>query len=319
MGDATGLFLGLIAAAVWGSQDVLVAFAGRRVGGVVSAVGIVGTSCAIILTLGIVQGVRPPSDPQAFWLAATAGAISSIGFTCFYTGLRLGPISVVSPTVAVYGGLGALLAVIVLGEHPAAAQVAGAVAATVGIALVGVTVTAGSSRPRFTGPGVPFALAALVAWSVSTVILAAAIREAGWLSAGQVARPANVLVLLVMLLVVRRRGGAAREELPPLAPEPGPVVDVRPAVDGRAGRIAARLSAHPYRILVIGGALESTGFIAFTYGLQVAPAWLVALASSLGPMVTVSAGVVLFGERPRGIQWAGIALVFAGIAFVAIG
>ena len=96
-------------------------------------------------------------------------------------------------------------------------------------------------------------------------------------------------------------------------------MDVRPAVGGRAGRIAARLSAHPYRILVIGGALESTGFIAFTYGLQVAPAWLVALASSLGPMVTVSAGVVLFGERPRGIQWAGIALVFAGIAFVAIG
>ena len=88
---------------------------------------------------------------------------------------------------------------------------------------------------------------------------------------------------------------------------------------GPGARLSAVLSAHPYRILVIGGTLESIGFVAFTYGLEVAPAWLVALASSLGPMVTVAAGIALFGERPRPAQWAGIALVFAGIALVAIG
>ena len=318
MGDATGLFLGLLAACVWGTQDVLVAFAGRRVGGVVSALGIVGTSCAIIIALGILQGVVPPSDPHTFWLAAAAGVISAFGFTCFYTALRLGPISVASPTVAVYGGLGALGAVIFLGETLGPAQAVGAVAATVGIALVGVTVAAGASRPSFTGPGVPFALAALVAWSSSTIILAVAIREAGWLSAAEVARPANVLVLIVLVLVVRWRRGARPDELPPLAPEPEPVIDVG-ASSGFAGRLSARLSAHPYRILVVGGVFESIGFVAFTYGLQVAPAWLVTLASSLGPMVTVAAGILLFGERPRPVQWAGIGLVFAGIALVAIG
>ena len=325
MGDATGLFLGLLAAAVWGSQDVLVAFAGRRVGGVVSALGIVGTSSAIVLTLGILQGVVPPSDPHAFWLAAAAGVISAFGFTCFYTALRLGPISVASPTVAVYGGLGALGAVIFLGETLGPAQAVGAIAATVGIALVGVTIAAGANRPSFTGPGVPFALAALVAWSASTLILAVAIREAGWLSTAEIARPANVLVLVVLVLVVRSRRGATPDELPPLAPEPAPVIDVAAATaaagtsPGPGARLSAVLSAHPYRILVIGGALESIGFVAFTYGLQVAPAWLVALASSLGPMVTVAAGVILFGERPRRVQWAGIGLVFAGIGLVALG
>jgi drug/metabolite transporter (DMT)-like permease len=222
--------------------------------------------------------------------------------------------------VAVYGGLGALLAVVFLGESLGTAQAAGALAATVGIAFVGVSIPPGASRPRFTGPGVPFALAALVAWSVSTVVFASAIREVGWLSATMAARPANVIILLVMLAVVRRRG-ARTEDLPPLAPEPEPVIDIAatPAASRPGARLSRTLSAHPYRILLIGGVCESIGFASFAYGLQVAPAWLVALASSLGPMVTIAAGVALFGERPRAIQWTGIALVFAGIALVAIG
>jgi drug/metabolite transporter (DMT)-like permease len=317
VGEATGLLLGLLAASVWGTQDVLVAFAGRRVGGIVSAIGIVGTSMVIIFAIGLVAGVGPPSDPRLVAIAIAQGGISAIGFTAFYTALRLGPISVVSPTVAVYGGLSSLLAVVILGERPGPVQVAGAIAATVGIAFVGLTMAAGSSRPRLTGPGVPFALVALVAWSTSTIVLAIAIQGASWLSVVEVARPANLFFLAVVFLVVRRRGGR-RDDLPPLTAEPEPVIDVE-AERGVARRISDRLSAHPYRILAVGGVLETVGYAAFTYGLQIAPAWLVALASSLGPMVTVAAGVLLFGERPRPLQWAGIALVFSGIALVALG
>jgi drug/metabolite transporter (DMT)-like permease len=317
VGEATGLLLGLLAASVWGTQDVLVAFAGRRVGGIVSAIGIVGTSMVIVFAIGLVAGVGPPSDPRLVAIAIAQGGISAVGFTAFYTALRLGPISVVSPTVAVYGGLSSLLAVVILGERPGPVQVAGAIAATVGIAFVGLTMAAGSSRPKLTGPGVPFALVALVAWSTSTIVLAIAIQGASWLSVIEIARPANLTFLVVALLVVRWRGGR-REDLPPLTAEPEPVIDVE-AEHGFARRISDRLSAHPYRILALGGVLETVGYAAFTYGLQVSPAWLVALASSLGPMVTVAAGVALFGERPRPPQWAGIALVFSGIALVALG
>jgi drug/metabolite transporter (DMT)-like permease len=317
VGEATGLFLGLLAAGVWGTQDVLVAFAGRKVGGIVSAIGIVGTSMVIVFVIGLVTGVGPPSDPRIVAIAIAQGAISAVGFSCFYTALRLGPISVVSPTVAVYGGLSSLLAVVILGERPGPVQVAGAIAATVGIAFVGLQMAAGSSRPKLTGPGVPFALVALVAWSTSTIVLAIAIQGASWLSVVEVARPANLTFLFVAFLVVRWRGGR-REDLPPLTAEPEPVIDVE-AGRGMAGRISARLSAHPYRILALGGVFETVGYAAFTYGLQTSPAWLVALASSLGPMVTVAAGVLLFGERPRPLQWVGIALVFSGIALVALG
>jgi hypothetical protein len=56
------------------------------------------------------------------------------------------------------------------------------------------------------------------------------------------------------------------DDLPPLAPEPEPVIDVPHDAGGLAGRISARLGAHPYPILVVGGFLETFGFVAFTYG-----------------------------------------------------
>jgi drug/metabolite transporter (DMT)-like permease len=96
---------------------VLVAFAGRRVGGVASAAGVVGTSCLLVVAYGLATGVGPPADPRAFAFAVAAGAISSVGFATFYTALRLGPVSIVSPTAAVYGGFASLLAVVLLGER----------------------------------------------------------------------------------------------------------------------------------------------------------------------------------------------------------
>jgi len=319
----SGLALGLLAAAMWGTLDVLVAFAGRRVGGVTSAAGVVGTSCLLVLGYGLITGAAFPTDLRVVLMAAAAGAISSIGFVCFYTALRLGPVSVVSPTVAVYGGLASLLAVVVLGERPAPVQVAGAVAATIGIAVAGITFGRGTGRPRFSGPGVPFALVSLVAWSVSIVVLAQPIREAGWLQASMVTRIVNASLLVAMFLVVRRRStGIGAFDMLPLAPEPEPPIDVLAGpMGGSAARthLRDRLGAHPYALLVAAGFLETFGFVAFAYGLQIAPAWLVSLASSLGPLVTVSAGVLLFGERPRPVQWAGIGLVFCGIALVALG
>jgi len=320
----SGLALGLLAAAMWGTLDVLVAFAGRRVGGVTSAVAVVGTSCILVVGYGVASGAAFPTDPRSVLLAGAAGAISSVGFACFYTALRLGPVSVVSPTVAVYGGLASLLAVVVLGERPAPVQVAGAVAATIGIAVAGITIGRGARRPRFSGPGVPFALVSLVAWAVSIVVLAQPIREVGWLGASMVARIVNAGTLVGLYLVIRWRG-TAPADMPPLAPEPGPPIDVEAEMAGRPGAASdrvpphARLSAHPYALLVTAGFLETFGFVAFAYGLQVAPAWLVSLASSLGPTVTVTAGVILFHERPRPVQWAGIGLVFAGIGLVALG
>ena len=70
-------------------------------------------------------------------------------------------------------------------------------------------------------------------------------------------------------------------------------------------------------LLLVAGALDASGLISFAIGLSSAPTWLVGLASSFGPAVTILVAVAILGERLKPIQWAGLAGVAIGM--VAIG
>jgi drug/metabolite transporter (DMT)-like permease len=70
-------------------------------------------------------------------------------------------------------------------------------------------------------------------------------------------------------------------------------------------------------MLVVAGALDATGLISFAIGLSSAPTWLVGLASSFGPAVTILVAVAMLGERLKGIQWLG--LLGVAIGMIAIG
>jgi drug/metabolite transporter (DMT)-like permease len=68
----------------------------------------------------------------------------------------------------------------------------------------------------------------------------------------------------------------------------------------------------------VAGILDIVGFIAFAIGLQLAPTWIVGLASSFGPVVAVIVAVALWGERLRPAQWLGLAGIGVGLAAVAL-
>ena len=63
--------------------------------------------------------------------------------------------------------------------------------------------------------------------------------------------------------------------------------------------------------VVLAGILDVLGLMSFTYGLEHAETWLVGLASSFGPAVTIIVAVALLGERLRPIQWVGLAGILA--------
>ena len=54
------------------------------------------------------------------------------------------------------------------------------------------------------------------------------------------------------------------------------------------------------------------------FALNVAPAWLIGVVNPMGPIVVITAGVVLFGERLGTSQWLGIVLVSLGLVLLAI-
>src|SRR6266545_5168203 len=117
---SSGLLLGLGAALMWGLTDVAAALAGRRYGSlrVVVSTQVVGVSVGVaILLASLARGAPVPQlNGGSVALALACGLFGCIAYVGFFTALKIGPISVVSPTVSAYGGLTVVLAVLVRGE-----------------------------------------------------------------------------------------------------------------------------------------------------------------------------------------------------------
>ncbi|MEX1169638.1 MAG: DMT family transporter [Chloroflexota bacterium] len=291
-----GLLTGLGAALSWGTMDIASALAARLIGSLRVTAG-VQLICAIFLgLLAIVAGTSIPTDPAALGLSALLGLIGAGAYFAYFTGLRIGPISVVSGMVAAYGGLTVVLSVAFRGESLTPLQALGAAIATVGVIMTGVAFDAGLRGTRFAGPGVIFAVVALVLFALMAITMDIAIESADWLQVLLVSRLVIAFVSILAILAIAMAGRSSPERA-----ASGPPVPVR--------RVAV--------MLVVAGALDAAGLISFAIGLSSAPTWLVGLASSFGPAVTILVAVALLGERLKGIQWLG--LLGVAIGMVAIG
>jgi len=304
---SSGLLLGLTAALLWGLTDVTAALAARRFGSlrVVVSTQLVGVSVGVLILLASLGlGAAPPVlSTGPVLVAVVCGLFAAIAYVGFFTALKIGPISVVSPTVSAYGGLTVLLAVLIRGETLTQLQAIGAVVSTVGVMLVGLQFEGGLRGLRVVGPGVLFALVALFGFAGLTVTIADPIRQIGWLPALIAARSANATFSGVLLaLALARRAAWTERFLSPSQPASGP---------------SARLMRWPVTIVILAGLFDVIGLVAYTYGLQISQVWLVGLASSFGPVVAVLVAVLLLGERPRPVQWLGMVGIVVGISLIA--
>jgi drug/metabolite transporter (DMT)-like permease len=295
-----GLLTGLTAAVAWGTLDLLIALATRRVGSLRVTAGMQLVGAVLVAATFAITGATIPADPFVLIGGALVGLAGAGAYLSYFTGLRIGPIAVVSGVVAAYGGLTVVLAVLLRGETLSPLQGLGALLATVGVVLTGISFDQGS-RGRFASPGVIFAIVALVLFASMSIGADIVIDRAPWLTVLLVTRTSNAILSVVILVVastaLRRRSG--------------PLLATDPRVTGSAARRVVGAVA-------IAGTLDVLGLMAFAYGLEHAETWLVGLASSFGPAVTIVAAVALLGERLRPIQWVGIAGILAGLVAIAV-
>lgn len=292
-----GLLLGLVAAAGWGLTDVTAAVAGRRIPPLVLAVTAQSIGLALFVLVLVVSGRS--LGPTAAGDAALFGMIASLGYVASFAALRVGPLAVVSPVIAAWGGLTVVLSVVFRGERLGAGDWIGVLLATLGVGLVGLVLD-GGSRPRLVSRGVGFALLANLGFAIPTVGLAAPIQEVGWLPVTVISRAANVstvVVLIVVAALLARSRGAS---------------------DG--SRDAMRRGARmPLLAGIAGvGAFDALATISFSVGLEVAETWLVGLASSFGPALAVVFAVAVLGERLRPTQWLGLAALVVAVVVLAL-
>ncbi len=293
-----GLLTGLGAALAWGTMDIASALASRRIGSLLVTAGVIVVSAILLVLIALATGTGLPADPAALTPAALLGVIGAGAYFSYFTGLRVGPISVVSGVVAAYGGLTVVLAVVIRGETLTTTQAFGAAIATIGVILTGVAFDGGWRATRFAGPGVVFALAALMLFSAMAITTDIALDFAGWLQVLLVARLVNVAILGVVVIGLVILATRDRAALPGFA--------------RGSGRSRVLVT------VVAAGVLDVVGLISFAIGLEKAPTWMVGLASSFGPAVTIIVAVAFLGERLKPIQWLGLVGVAIGMVAIAI-
>lgn len=298
------LLLALLSAAMWGCTDLVTTFVGRRIGSLRVVVIAVSTSAVLAGSVAIARGALT-TDFDTTIVAGTLvlGVAAGIAYIGVFTAFRLGPLSVVSPTVSAYGALAAFLAVIFLHEHLTLAHVGGVIAVGVGISLLGLQTT-GTGRDRrasLASPGVAFALVGLLFFAIITVLLTIPIRAYGWSTAIALSRIGNLAtVWLIFFLLYKYRSHLPKWGRHDLLGE------------------GQRLDRLGFALAALVGLGDTVAFFIFAAALEQGPTWAVSLLSSLGPIIVVLGGLFGYRERLRLPQVIGLGALAVGLVLATL-
>lgn len=268
--------LAVTAALAWGCLEVVLLRAAKDLGALRLGFWLMVLGSVMIVPLALVSGPAPGVEDLT--VAVVPALVGLAGSGLYFIALRDGKLALVSPTVGTSGGIGAVLAIVVLGERLGEWAVAALCAAVVGVVL------ATSARRTGGSGGMGWAIAAAVLLGVYTVVLAVAAQQLGPLWAVAAYRVTGVVVLGSIFLVRRRPPGV--------------------------GRVAMRK-------LVGATVLETIGFITFTTALRAGPVAVVSVIMAQFATVAVLMATFLLRERLLVRQWVGVLLMLVATTVLA--
>jgi drug/metabolite transporter (DMT)-like permease len=289
---------GLLSALSWGVSTLMAAAAARLIGAlrtviIGEAAGLAGFWMLFLLGHFSLRGVG-----GSVWLLILAGMIAVLGYLALYRGLETGHVGLVSAISACYGGVIAVLSVVLLHERLTAAAVVGIAATVAGVMLAAIrhetspppdALNPATLTPvRAPAVGAVFGLAAALGYGIGGFMIGRYSVSLGWLVPVVVARGGS-MVLLLVLLATPLRG--------PAVPRPG---------RGVAWALAAGLA-------------DAAGLVFFTRGDQVGLVAVTAAVSSAYPIIPLVGGLLLFRERLQRQQAGGAVLILAGLVLLGLG
>lgn len=301
-----GVLLGLSAALGWGVADYMARFATRRVGAfrALMFMQLVGV---LVLTVCIAATGHWARFFPAFrwsiwgWIVLT-GVISVFGALALYRSFEIGVLALVSPIAASYPALTVLLSIIT-GERLTPAHAAGVAIVILGVILAALALPSPNSTPNSTSSGtatvdlsdhrrhmlrgVPWALAAALAFGVNYWILGFRVMPVfGGLASVWVIRLVSFLVLALLARPLQQSAAIPR-------------------------------GSTAWLIFFIGLA-DTAGFVANNLAFKQEEIAIATVLASLYGVVTLFFAAAFLHERLGRRQWAGVALIFVGVALVSI-
>jgi drug/metabolite transporter (DMT)-like permease len=333
------MIYGLIAAAGWGVSSVAAAQAARRMGTLAAL--LISQATGTVALLAVLAVMRPHllSLPSAtMWGLAGAGFFSLVGWLTYYRALEHGPVGIVSGAAATYGGVTALLALLVLGEPLGryvglgdALAVAGVAAAAMQAPGIRKRVRAGNGIWGAGGPGGRSGVGVVGGaggpggGSGAGVVGGAGGPGGGNAIGGGLARHgtwAGVMLAIVSAVTY----GTGAFWLGTYAASAGwlvsaLVVDIIAVTVLAAALICKRERPRAgigMSWAIAAGLAESAALVAFARGGQAGQIGITAAVSSTYPLIPLAFGLVLFRERLSALQVMGVCVAVTGLTLVSM-
>lgn len=279
------LFIGIVAALSWGVHDVCVRFASQRVGVNLAFLTVLACGLALVAPLAISFGNwQSVSGPMIAFAAASGAVYAGAGYS-LYRAFAIGPVRLVAPVIGAYPILSLAWAAI-QGRTPLPGQMIAALVVVAGIAA-GALLTRDEAEapPGSTRQALIWALIAMVGFALTFALGQVASQGGADWPPVLISRAAAFAALLIGTLMV------------------GPKL---------------KFAGAPWVLLAVMGACDALalGLVIVAGGLP-QPEFAAVSASTFG-MVTILLARVFLKERINPLQWGAVAMVFAGIGYLAL-
>ena len=275
------IFLGLTSALLYGITDFVARFANRETG--VLRTMLWGQAfLAAVLTIIVLVNCKMPTRPPGDWLVLTVSNLAVVAGTgCLYRGLSVGRLTVVSPLMACYGAIGAVLS-FATGEKFAIAALGGLLLAGAGAVL---SASSGKKADKAKSSGWLPALGAAGFYGV------------GFWMQGKYVIPAFGPIVALWIYYVTASAATALVSL------------VR--------KVDLRLASVKDGALVLGTAmLAGGGYAALAAGQTTGKIAIVTALSAASTAITVILAFLFLKEKPGIKGWIGVAGVAFGVALL---
>lgn len=279
----TTLFLGLIAAVCWGLHDITIRYLSRSVPllGALLFTLLAGLAFQAIV-LAFSNSIRLPQGP-AFWLSIGAGVTFLIASLGLYFAFQRGPVRLVSPIIGAYP-IASVLFDLLDGAAISVGQILAVLVIVAGVGVVAMLADKSGEKIPPKGPTVALSLLAALGYASTFKLGQMAAALDGGLQSTFLTR-ITAVALLAGIVLIRKAA-------------------IHP---GRAAIVP----------LIIMGLLDGVALLAVFSAGRLDNPHFASISSSMFGLFTILLAWSLLRERMTAPQWAGCAMAFLAIGYLA--
>jgi len=328
--ELLGTGLGLTAALLWGSADILAALAARRLRTFKTTFLSQTIGLFVLLAFGTIALWRwhLPLTFTALLpsvlIGILTGLCAALGYFAFYRALEIGPIALVSPITSTSSTFTLVLSVLILQEQLSLGRTGFVTLVMLGLVLTSTSMAELRTllkKPGLSiwGQGVRWAIVATLAFGAMDFGIGASASLTGWFLPVLWMRFFSILFLSFASLWKRQKRPSHPQTLAEPASNGRTLSLSLPSLEDIA-HIRYPLSKLGFGVLlaILAGTLENVAVLTFSFDTRITTIGIASAITSGYALVVILFGMLTYRERLDRNQLCGIAIFMVGLVLLAV-